>query len=106
MPFPGNKPKPPAPPPPAPGMGALSLRRRPRPAEYNEASDEAREQIARIVSTTRAPFGQKETLISSEQAEELHAALRQLEEKLAERERLCGDLEAKLADKERELAET
>ena len=89
-----------------PGRGSagpqLSLRRRPRsPLEHTEQAQETREKIKEIVNVTRAPWGTTETLLPADKSAELEKSLRELEERLEERERACEEFEVKFADKER-----
>jgi hypothetical protein len=89
-------------------VGNLSLRRgrtdTNSPFSVSDASAAARESIRAIVSATRPPMGirggNEEVRIS-----EIERSLRQLELKLAERERIVQDREARLKEFERELAE-
>jgi chromosome segregation ATPase len=69
-----------------------------------DASDEARRNIERIVSATKAPWGGP-VAFSNEQAAAMEKALRELESKVEEREHLVLELETRLADRERDLAE-
>jgi chromosome segregation ATPase len=93
---------------PASASPALSLRRKASstrsPFDVSAASAEARKQIDNIVSATRAPFAGAPA-ISSEQAGALQKSLREIEMRLAERERLVEEAEARLSDRERDLAE-
>ena len=87
-------------------IGGLSLRRRSpssSPFAVSQASAAARESIRAIVSATRPPMGSRGA--DDARAAELERSLRQLELKLAERERIVGEREARLKDFERELAE-
>lgn len=99
--------KPPAPKP-AGSLKPLVLPRRVNPLqraqEASQATAAARKSIDAIMSASRAPWGGKASL-SSTQIEELEKALRALEAKVGEREMALAELENKLAEKDRALAE-
>ena len=76
-----------------------------RAQEASQATAEARRSIDAIMSQSRAPWGGK-TALSSSQVEGLEKALRALETKVAEREMALAEAENKLAERDRILAET
>ncbi|MFZ5495011.1 MAG: hypothetical protein ACOZE5_06695 [Verrucomicrobiota bacterium] len=94
---------------PAGGLRPLVLPRRVNPLqraqEASQATAAARKSIDAIMSASRAPWGGK-TALSSTQVEELEKALRALEAKVGEREMALADAENKLAERDRALAET
>ena len=94
---------------PAGGLKPLVLPRRVNPLqraqEATQATAAARKSIDAIMSASRAPWGGK-TALSSTQVEELEKALRALEAKAAEREMALADAENRLAEKDRALAES
>lgn len=76
-----------------------------RAQEASQATAAARKSIDAIMSSSRAPWGGKAAL-SSTQVEELEKALRALEAKVGEREMALAEAENKLAERDRALAET
>src|SRR5882724_8413146 len=74
------------------------------PIDISEASVAARKSIKAIVSATRSPFGVPRRLENSQIAD-LEHSLRNLELKLAERERMIGETENRLAEHVRQLYE-
>jgi len=94
---------------PSGGLKPLVLPRRVNPLqraqEASQATAAARRSIDAIMSSSRAPWGGKNAL-SSSQVEELEKALRALEAKVGEREMALADAENKLAEKDRALAES
>ncbi len=91
------------------GIKPLVLPRRVSPLqraqEASQATAAARRSIDAIMSQSRAPWGGK-TALSSSQVEGLEKALRALETKVAEREMALAEAENKLAERDRVLAET
>lgn len=94
---------------PSSGLKPLVLPRRVNPLqraqEASQATAAARKSIDAIMSSSRAPWGGKNSL-SSVQVEELEKALRALEAKVGEREMALADAENKIAERDRALAET
>jgi chromosome segregation ATPase len=94
---------------PGSGIKPLVLPRRVNPLqraqEASQATAAARKSIGAIMSSSRAPWGGKSAL-SSTQVDELEKALRALEAKVGEREMALADAENKLAERDRALAET
>jgi (p)ppGpp synthase/HD superfamily hydrolase len=83
------------------------LRLGPRPpAAPSPAAVNVSRSIDKIIKQTNSPFGGEPRTLDKGQADELEAALRELEAQLHAREESIRLLEVKLADRERDLAET
>ncbi len=98
-------------PPPRPRDAAISLalpRRRPvvsrAPFAVLDASSAARESLEAMVTATRSPV-LAAALPEAGKLVALERSLRQLQQALADRERVVGENESRLADRERDVAE-